>query len=331
MTTTRLVPIDRDRPNPGLLDEAGACLRDGGLVAFATETVYGLGADATRKTAIQRIYDAKGRPPTNPLIVHVCDLAMARRFAAAWPADAERLAQAFWPGPVTLVVPRAPAIPDAVTAGLPTVGLRVPAPAVARGLIEAAGVPVAAPSANRSEHVSPTTARHVLDDLDGRVDILLDSGPADLGIESAVVDVAGDTPRLLRPGPLRLEQLEEALGRPIGRGMPAVGEGPQSSPGQHARHYAPHTPCLRVESFEALEGLALTGRDIVLSCGRRDAMDLVGEHVVLDRPDEAARRLYATLRELDAGGYARIVLVMPPDVAGWEAIRDRLRRASVKA
>lgn len=331
MTTTRIVSIDRDRPDPRLLDEAGACLRDGGLVAFATETVYGLGADATREAAVQRIYDAKGRPPTNPLIVHVCDLAMARRFAVGWPADAERLAQALWPGPVTLVVPRAPAIPDAVTAGLPTVGLRVPAPVVARGLIEAAGVPLAAPSANRSEHVSPTTARHVLDDLDGRVDILLDSGPADLGIESAVIDVTTDRPRLLRPGPLRLEQLEEVLGRPVDRGMPAAEDGPQSSPGQHARHYAPDTPCVRVASVEALEMVGLTERDAVLSCRRLDGVDLGGDHVVLDEPAEAARRLYATLRRFDTGGYARIVIIMPPTTAGWEAIRDRLQRASVPA
>lgn len=328
MPRTRILAVDRDAPDPAALADAAAVLRAGGLVAFATETVYGLGADATRAEAVQGIFAAKGRPSDNPLIVHVADVAMARRYAAAWPAAAERLA-ALWPGPLTLVVPKVEVIPAITSAGLPTVGLRVPAPAVARALIAEAGVPLAAPSANRSEHVSPTRAEHVLADLDGRIDLVLDSGPTDVGIESTVVDVSGDAPRVLRPGPISMEQLAACLGAPVEQG-PATG--PAKSPGQRMRHYAPHAPALRVGSLAELEALSLGPDDTVLVVGQRGpAPHLPARVIELPEPGLAARSLYATLRACDARGARRILVVMPHDEPQWQAIRDRLLRATLPA
>ena len=200
--TTRVIPVDPDEPDAGALAEAADILRGGGLVAFATETVYGLGADATNPEAVARIFEAKGRPSFNPLIVHADSTAMARRLVAGWPDEAEVLARCFWPGPLTLVLPRSGIIPDVVTAGRETVGVRVPRPEVARRLIAAAVCPVAAPSANRSTGISPTLASHVLRDLDGKVDLILDSGQTAVGLESTVVDLTLRQPRVLRPGPV---------------------------------------------------------------------------------------------------------------------------------
>jgi L-threonylcarbamoyladenylate synthase len=328
MPRTRILAVDRDAPDPAALAEAAAVLRAGGLVAFATETVYGLGADATSERAARAIFAAKGRPADNPLIVHAADAAMARRYAAAWSTAAERLSE-LWPGPLTLVVPKAASIPAATSAGLATVGLRVPAPAVARGLVAAAGVPLAAPSANRSEHVSPTRAEHVLADLDGRIELVLDSGPTDVGIESTVVDLSGDVPRVLRPGPLDVERLAAYLGLPIEAGH---GTGPVRSPGQRMRHYAPRTPALRVGSPAALEQLGLGPDDAVLVVGHPGAV-LHGPARTIELPDPeiAARSLYATLRACDARGVRRIIVVMPPDAPAWQAVRDRLLRATEAA
>lgn len=328
MPRTRTLAVDRDAPDPAALADAASVLRASGLVAFATETVYGLGADATRVEAVQGIFAAKGRPSDNPLIVHVADVAMARRYAAAWPAAAERLAE-LWPGPLTLVVPKAAAIPAITSAGLLTVGLRVPVPAVARELIAAAGVPLAAPSANRSEHVSPTRAEHVLADLDGRIDLVLDSGPTEVGIESTVVDLSGDVPRVLRPGPISAEQLAACLGTRVEQG-PA--SGPAKSPGLRARHYAPRTPALRVGSLAELEPLSLGPDDAVLVVGQHGSVRGMPARIIeLPDPELAAQSLYATLRSCDAGGARRILVVMPPDVPSWQAVRDRLLRATVAA
>ncbi len=188
----------------------------GGLVAFPTETVYGLGADALQPAAVERIFAAKGRPPNNPLIVHVADRAEALTVAATWPETAARLAERFWPGPLTLVLPRRPELPDVVTAGGPTVAIRVPAHPLALALIRAAGIPVAAPSANRSSQVSPTRPEHVLSGLDGRIDLLLAAGPVSGGIESTVLDLTNDPPRLLRPGLVAPAEIEAIIG-PITR------------------------------------------------------------------------------------------------------------------
>ena len=322
MPATRVLTVDRERPDAAVLREAAAVLRAGELVAFATETVYGLGADATNAQAVQRIFTAKGRPSDNPLIVHVADEAMARRYAQRWPEAAQRLA-GLWPGPLTLVVPRGDALAAEVSAGLPTVGLRVPAPAVARGLIAATGRPLAAPSANRSEHISPTTAQHVLADLDGRIALVLDSGPTGVGIESTVVDLVSEPLRILRPGPVGADEIARVSGQSILEGPTMVG--PAHSPGQGARHYAPKTPALRVESLEELEALGPTDDDVVLVVGHGAEP---GPRVALLDPTLAARRLYAVLRECDAAGPRRILVVMPPRTPAWRAIRDRLVRAT---
>jgi len=297
-------------------------LRSGELVAFATETVYGLGADATQADAVAKIFAAKGRPQSNPLIAHVSSAEMARAWAGAWSDVAAALAAAFWPGPLTVIVPRSDRITAAVSAGLDTVGLRVPEPPVARAVIEALGRPVAAPSANRSEHVSPTTAQHVLDDLRGRLGLVLDSGATGVGIESTVVDVTRPVPCVLRRGPVSLEAVREVLGEVDVADQHVDLGAAQASPGQGLRHYAPDVPCVRadVSSYRGLPG------DGVVSVGHKVA----GAHELLE-PEVAARELYAVLRRLESDGVERIVVLMPPDTARWAAVRDRLIRATVVA
>ncbi len=297
-------------PGEAAYQEAARVLRAGGLVAFPTETVYGLGANALDARAVARIFEAKGRPSDNPVIVHVADTSAARALARVWPPAADRLARSGWPGPLTLVVERGEAVPDIVTAGGPTVGLRVPDHPVAQALLRAAAVPIAAPSANRSEGVSPTTARHVADSLGPFVDdlIVLDGGPCAVGIESTVVDVTGERPVVLRPGMFRLEEAE----RGAGPGEAGPG-GPARSPGQRARHYAPSKPLILVDRG----GLAGHRRD-------GDALLDLG-----DEPEAAAQRLYAELHRLSAlEDVERILVERPPPDEAWAGIRDRLRRAA---
>src|SRR5580698_7603780 len=218
--------------SPSDIAKAAALLRAGGLVAFPTETVYGLGANALDEAAVGRIFEAKGRPSSSPLIVHVSSIEMARGLASEWSDNAERLAKRFWPGPLTIIVPKNSRVPDIVTAGLPSVGLRIPAHPMARALIEAAQTPIAAPSANRFTELSPTTAEHV---PEGLADMILDGGPCTVGIESTVISLAGPTPRILRPGMITQTQIEQLIGPvDIGGGL--------ESPGQHPRHYSPRTP-----------------------------------------------------------------------------------------
>ncbi len=239
---SRRITVDPAEPDPVAIAEAAVLLRAGGLVAFPTETVYGLGAHALDPAAVRRIYKAKGRPAFNPLIVHVATAAEARELVLDWPARAQRLSTRFWPGPLTLVLPKVEAIPDEVTAGLPSVAVRVPSHPVALALLREARIPVAAPSANRSTEVSPTTADHVLRGLEGRVDLVLDGGATNVGIESTVVDLTGTTPRLLRPGMITLAQLEEVIGtvdaaaRGAGRRDPAHVSGPGGTALRAARH-----------------------------------------------------------------------------------------------
>jgi len=295
-------------PTAAALVESARVLADGGLVAFPTETVYGLGANALDSAAVERIFTAKGRPADNPVIVHVDDVAAARRLAHDWPSDAERLATAHWPGPLTLVVERAQEVPEVVTGGGGTVGLRVPDHPAALALLRAAALPIAAPSANRSESISPTTAQHVADSLGAFVEdlIVLDGGPCEVGIESTVVDVTGAAPRVLRPGHLRIETGSEAAD-------PVPDSGPARSPGQRARHYAPSKPLYLVDADRLEE--ELREGDVVL----RLPAD----------PDEAGTRLYAELRRLEAdASVTRILVVRPPGAPAWEAIRDRLQRAA---
>jgi L-threonylcarbamoyladenylate synthase len=303
--------------------EAARCLAAGGLIAFPTETVYGLGADATNGAAVARLYAAKGRPQFNPLIAHVASVAVARRLAA-FNAAAERLAAAFWPGPLTLVLPKTAAcdVSDLALAGLDTIALRVPAHPVAGELLAAFGKPIVAPSANRSGHVSPTTAAHVLADLRGRIDLIVDGGPCEVGVESTIVSLA-DTPTLLRPGGLPREEIERVLGHPLADAPSneALGETP-AAPGMLASHYAPKA-LLRLNATEARPGEAL------LAFGHIDNAPN-GTLNLSPRGDlvEAAANLFSHLRALDRGG-AKVIAVMPvPDDGLGEAINDRLRRAA---
>jgi L-threonylcarbamoyladenylate synthase len=318
------------------LDRAAAILRRGGLVAIPTETVYGLAADALDAEAVAGIFRAKGRPASNPLIVHVADAAMASGLAAAWPAAAAAIAARLWPGPVTVVVPRGPRVPDAVTAGGPTVALRCPDHRLARRLIQLAGVPLAAPSANRSEAVSPTTAQHVLDGLGDKVELILDGGPCGRGIESTVVDCTTDPPRILRPGPLDRGTLEAVVGGPLA-GPPTDDAAAARSPGQRPRHYAPRAPLeLAADAAARAASLLEAGHRVgLVTSATADpatrALAARRELVVVPMPDDPAayaRVLYATLHGLDQRAVDRIVVAAPPDTEAWRAIHDRLRRAA---
>jgi L-threonylcarbamoyladenylate synthase len=297
-----------------MIEKAVDILRRGGLVAFPTETVYGLGADAINPAAVARIFAAKGRPSTNPLIVHVADEATARKYAAEWPDLARRMAEHFWPGPLTIVVKRGPGIVDAATAGGPTVGLRVPNHPVALELLRAFGGAIAAPSANRSEHVSPTLASQVAGDLGDRVDMILDGGPCGVGIESTVIDVTQGIVRVLRLGGVSVGELEKIVGpvRVETRGSP----GPAASPGQHARHYAPTTPAYRFTAGQ---------RAMVIERAKAERAAILS---ISSDPAEYSRLLYRRVREIDAEGRSAIYIEMPPDAPEWAAVRDRLVRAT---
>jgi L-threonylcarbamoyladenylate synthase len=333
---TRIVSIAPESPDETVIDEAASILRGGGVVAFATETVYGLGADATNPEAVARIFAAKGRPATNPLIVHIPDPSVVRDCVAAWPREAAILAEAFWPGPLTLVLPRSPRIPDLVTAGRETVGVRVPEPVVARTLITAASRPIAAPSANRSCGLSPTLASHVAEDLGDRVDLILDSGQTTIGLESTVLDLTTREPRILRPGPITAFDIEHALGGLRVRdaaGDTAAADEAQFSPGRMAVHYAPRTPAVRVSSTTELSRFPWPepSRAVLLLIGPHDCppVPVPDEfRFVLESPEAAARDLYVVLRQCDRMGLERIVVVPPPDRPEWRAVRDRLWRAT---
>jgi L-threonylcarbamoyladenylate synthase len=315
---TRVVPA-----SPQAIASAAACLRDGGLVAMPTETVYGLAADATQDAAVAAIYAAKERPAINPLIAHVLGLEAARKHAIFDP-EAERLARAFWPGPLTLVLPATSTCQVSLLAraGLDTVALRAPAHETARALIEAAGAPLAAPSANRSGRVSSTTSAHVLADLDGRVDWILDGGPCRHGLESTIVEVVDGRPRLLRPGAIAREAIESALGSPI----EAAGGSrtAPNAPGQLASHYAPNAD-LRLGAAEAgADEAALDFGGLLMESAAGARLDLSPDGDLV----EAASHLFAYLRALDAVGAARIAVAPIPEDGLGAAINDRLRRAA---
>lgn len=316
-----------------LIDRAVAILRAGGLVAFPTETVYGLGADATNPAAVRRIFAAKGRPPTNPLIAHVADIDTARRYAAEWSDAAQTLAAVWWPGPLTLVVPKAASVVAEATAGRETVGLRSPDHPLALELLRAFGGPVAAPSANRSNRVSPTTADHVRVELGDAVNLVLDGGPCRVGIESTVLDLTTAPPTILRPGGVSRGQIEAVVG-PVAAFAGSVAAGDAAaSPGQMPVHYAPATPAVRFETSQRglIQIAAADGRPnglVALSPLR--VFKKWGRLVALPNdPAEYARHLYAVLRELDGMGLATIYIELPPDEPAWAAVRDRVMRAAV--
>jgi L-threonylcarbamoyladenylate synthase len=280
------------------------------LVAFPTETVYGLGANALDPAAIDKIYTAKGRPPSSPLIVHVSSIEMAQDLVREWPERAEKLARKFWPGPLTLVLPKQPHVPDRLTAGLDTVGVRMPANPIALALIREAGVPIAAPSANRFTELSPTIAQHVRDGLGDRVAMVLDGGRTTVGIESTVLSIAGTDAVLLRPGMVTRAEIEAVIG-PVQMGSGA--EGAHASPGLHPRHYSPKTRLILVEAGK----LPPSGRGICLKMPAN--------------PREYAAVLYEKLHEADASGWDWIAIEQPPRTEEWSAIRDRLERASYRS
>ncbi|WP_333793918.1 L-threonylcarbamoyladenylate synthase [Hyphomicrobium sp.] len=305
------------------IDEAGRLIREGHLVAFPTETVYGLGADATNSRAVASIFEAKGRPRFNPLIVHVPDIVAAERIAVLMPA-ARKLAQSLWPGPLTLVLKRRPdaGLSDLVSAGLDTVAVRVPAQPVAQALLAAAGRPLAAPSANRSGRVSPTTAQHVCEDLDGKAAMILDGGATRHGLESTVVDVTDEAHvRLLRPGAVPRAALEALLGAPLL--ACESDEMRPASPGQLASHYAPRA-ALRLGAHDVRPGEALLsfGPNGPAAPGPSVNLSPTGDLA------EAAASLFAALRDLDRTGAETIAVVPIPDEGLGEAINDRLRRAA---
>ncbi len=292
------------------LARAAQIIRTGGLVAFPTETVYGLGANALDPAAVARIFAAKDRPSSSPLIVHVADLDMARSVASDWPPLADVLAEHFWPGPLTLVLKKAPSIPDLVTSGLNSVGIRIPAHPIALRLIKQSGVPIAAPSANRFMHLSPTTAEHVRRGLGHRIDMILDGGPTTVGIESTVVSLVRPEPTVLRPGMITLSSLEAATG--VKWSLLPQSETNSESPGMHARHYSPRTPFFVFEPGDQRPP------------GKGRILDLPPD------PASYAEKIYAELHHADSEGWDWIAVQQHPDTPEWAGIRDRLRRACSK-
>ncbi len=308
---------------PGEIERAAELIRAGKLVAFPTETVYGLGANALDAAAVARIFEVKRRPTTSPLIVHVTSIEMARGLASAWPDAAAALAGCYWPGPLTLILPKQPQVPDIVTAGLGTVGLRMPAHPMALALIRAAGVPIAAPSANRFTELSPTTAAHVREALPAGVDLILDGGATRVGIESTVLSLAGAKPVLLRPGMVSQREIEELIGPVEVAGE--AGEGSHPSPGMHHRHYSPRTPVLLVTEGR----VPVTGRGAYLGFGGKPVAPAGVVSMPCD-PAGYAAVLYETLHRLDRGGLDWIAVERPPQAPEWTGVIDRLERASRK-
>ena len=312
MTTLRLKvdPDHLDAPaSRAALEQAASILRSGGLVALPTETVYGLGANALNADAVRKIFALKGRPATSPLIVHVDSIDMAKSIVREWSDEADRLARRYWPGPLTLVIDKDPRIPDEVTAGLPSVGVRIPNHPIALALIHEAGVPVAAPSANRFTELSPTTAEHVrrsFPDL-----MVIDGGPTQVGIESTVVSLTGPEPVVLRPGMVTIDTIRQ---NPTLSTLDTDVAHP--SPGMHKRHYSPRTPLYLLDEGESTP---TAGRGVYLS-----RADMPGH------PANYAAILYRKLHELDREGLDWIAIERPPDTPAWSAIIDRLERAATK-
>ena len=307
---------------PAGIARAAAALRDGRLVAFPTETVYGLGADATDDRAVASVFAAKGRPSFNPLIVHVAAAEDAERLVV-FTAAARRLAETLWPGPLTLVLPRAAGCPVSLlaSAGLDSLAIRVPGHPKARALLEAAGRPVVAPSANPSGRISPTTARHVVEGLDGKVDLVVAGGRCEIGIESTVLDLTGPVPVLLRPGAITREQLEPLVGPIAAAGDAPAGGEAHKSPGLLNRHYAPSIP-IRLEASAARPGESFLAFGPTLGTGATLNLSEVGDLT------EAAANLFAMLRRLDRPGAAGIAVAPIPERGLGVAINDRLRRAA---
>ena len=344
---TDIVRVDRENPDAEAIARAASCLRRGGLVAFPTETVYGLGVHALDRAAVRRLFDAKGRPANDPLIVHVASFDQIAALVESIPPHAYALAARFWPGPLTLVMRRSSVVPDEVTAGLETVAIRIPSHPVARALLLAAGMPIAAPSANLFSRPSPTRASHVHDDLGGRIDMILDGGPTDVGVESTVLDLAREEPAILRPGAVTAEMLQAVVPRLGASSTRPADDEPLRSPGLLSKHYSPRAPLTLYEGAPeaALQALvAEAGRQTgahrrIGILGTRDQLarvrTVIGEasrawHLedIGDTSSETATRLYASLRAMDAAGVDLILVIAGPAEGLGVAVQDRLRRAA---
>ena len=314
---------------PADIGRAVAVLRAGGLIAFPTETVYGLGADASNPEAVKKIYAAKGRPRNHPLIVHLASVDAVSHWASEVPETAKLLAARYWPGPLTLILKRGARVDDLVTGGQDTVALRVPSHATAQALLRSFGGGIAAPSANRYGRVSATTAEHVEAEFGSAIDFVLDGGACDLGIESTIVDVSGARPALLRPGSITVPELEAALGAPLR----AAGSDSPRAPGTHAKHYAPRTPLMLMEGDLVAELAASMSRQgqkvaVLARSPRRPVIEGVTWIAASAAPALYAHDLYANLRALDQAGCSAILVEAPPLEPEWAAVHDRLSRAA---
>ena len=341
---TKILHIDKYKADPGALEEAGRILRGGGLVAFPTETVYGLGGNALDPEAARKIYAAKGRPSDNPLIVHISQVSELTPLVKEIPAMAEPLIRKWWPGPMTLIFKKSGAVPDETTGGLDTVAVRMPSHPVAAALIKASGIPIAAPSANLSGRPSPTSARHVIEDMDGRIDMIIDGGECEIGLESTIIDVTGAEPELLRPGFITIEDIRALTGS--GKIDPAVtapgGDGLRPrAPGMKYRHYAPKAPLAIVEgepeaAAEEINRLcseaASRGQKAGVICSgamaARIKCPLVAELGEDESPESAAPRLFAALRKMDEEGADLIYAQAYRDKGVGLAVMNRLRKAA---
>lgn len=321
--------------------QAVSLIADGELVAFPTETVYGLGTDARSNAAVQKIYDAKGRPSGNPIIVHVASLAAAGAVVAKWPPAVEVLATKFWPGPLTLILPRGTGISPLVSAGRDTVAIRVPAHPIAQTLLREFNGPIAAPSANRSGFTSPTRAQHVLAELNGRIPLIVDGGPCEIGLESTVLDITSNPPKILRPGAITAEMLQSIIGQVETPRAIVREEDSAASPGQHSRHYAPRTPAHRVSRADWARCGPNPARYATMraTAGSRCALITHDPAIALPTPHETmllpadaaayAQKLYASLRAADELNAAAIFVLVPEQADGlWAAVHDRLARAT---
>lgn len=340
-----VVKVDASHPEPDVIRRAAKLLKKHKLVAFPTETVYGLGALGLEPGAVARIYQAKGRPAWNPVIQHVATAKAASRLVHTWTRDAAALAEHFWPGPLTIVLRKSAKVPDIATAGLDAVAVRVPSHKVALALLREVDAPIAAPSANRFTQLSPTTAAHVVQSLGNRVDLVLDGGECTVGIESTVVDLTTDTPTVLRPGMISRGQIEQVLGKAVATRDTRIDinndvHSAARSPGLSVRHYAPHAdawlvrPSDREDVREAVARVVARGDRIAaiyLDKAFPTGMLLPRDSTTIAMPTDPAgyaRRLYAALHEVDRDRTAVILIEQPPDTAEWNAIRDRLTRAA---
>lgn len=310
------LPMSILSPTPEAIISAARVIRDGGVVVMPTETVYGLACNALDEKAVQRVFDIKGRPSENPLIVHIADFSELKRVAESWPPVAELLAKKFWPGALTMVLPKKSSVPTATTAGLETVAVRMPSHHVAVQLIRESACPIAAPSANVFMGLSPTRAQDIDPEIDVEVPIILDGGPCEVGLESTVVDLTGDSPVILRPGGVTRAEIQAAIGRPLGHIPPSH---LRKSPGMYRRHYSPKAVLILQESVQSYQP------GLVFSSPQNTSQ------IKMPRDPKAyAFKLYSALRQLDNQGETEIYVEEPPDKPEWEAVLDRLRKASSK-